>query len=106
YILQLNYGGVTLISLLFLTISYMSLRLFRVLGYRHWYSWFFPFSIFALNFKGFIFAMTPGGRILILLYVFFIFRSAIHRRVVAESLLSERALSDSLAFSNQPAKLR
>ncbi|EMP55943.1 hypothetical protein MSNKSG1_08728 [Marinobacter santoriniensis NKSG1] len=80
YIIQLNYGGICLIFLLGLMVAFMTLRLFSVLGYRHWYSWFFPFSIFALNFKGFIFAMTPGGRFLVLLYVFFIFRTLFKER--------------------------
>src|SRR5690606_21520152 len=72
YIIQLTYGGVVLIISLFSLILYMSIRLFSVLGWHHWYSWFFPLSIAILNFKGFVFAMTPGGRVLILLYLFYV----------------------------------
>ncbi|UGV31817.1 hypothetical protein LO767_04830 [Halopseudomonas aestusnigri] len=80
YILQLNYGGFLLLVLLFFLVLFMSMRLFKVLGFRHWYSWFFPVSILLLNFKGFIFAMTPGGRFLVLLYIFFIFRELMMKR--------------------------
>lgn len=80
YILQLNYGGFLLLMLLFFLVLFMSVRLFKVLGFRHWYSWFFPVSILLLNFKGFIFAMTPGGRFLVLLYIFFIFRELMKKR--------------------------
>ena len=79
YILQLNYGGVIILIFLMLAIAFMSARLFKVLGYKHWFSWFFPISIFVLNFKGFIFAMTPGGRFIFLLYFFFIFKGLVIR---------------------------
>lgn len=79
YILQLNYGGVIILIFLMLAIAFMSARLFKVLGYKHWFSWFFPISIFVLNFKGFIFAMTPGGRFIFLLYFFFIFKALVIR---------------------------
>lgn len=77
YILQLNYGGVIILILLMLAIAFMSVRLFKILGYKHWFSWFFPISICVLNFKGFIFAMTPGGRFIFLLYFFFIFKALV-----------------------------
>ncbi|MDM7483105.1 MAG: hypothetical protein P3W96_014010 [Halomonas sp.] len=79
YILQLNYGGVIILILLMLAIAFMSVRLFKILGYKHWFSWFFPISICVLNFKGFIFAMTPGGRFIFLLYFFFIFKALLVR---------------------------
>jgi hypothetical protein len=72
YIIQLTYGGLFFLISLFSLVVYMIIRLFNVLGWRHWYSWFFPISIAVLNFKGFVFAMTPGGRVLILLYLFYV----------------------------------
>ncbi|SEA52627.1 hypothetical protein [Marinobacterium iners] len=77
YILQLNYGGVIILILLMLAIAFMSVRLFKILGYKHWFSWFFPISICVLNFKGFIFAMTPGGRFIFLLYFYYIFKALV-----------------------------
>lgn len=72
YIIQLNYGGLLLLLLIFVLIFCMSVRLCFVLGVGHWYAFVFPLSIILLNFKGFVFAMTPGGRLLVFLYIFYI----------------------------------
>lgn len=72
YILQLYYGGLILIFLMFSLIYYMSWRLKLSVGTRHWYFMIFIISIIILNFKGFIFAATPGGRILFFIYIYYI----------------------------------
>lgn len=73
YLLQLNYGGMVFLSLIMLFVIYTSIRLFKVLTSVHWFPLFFTLSVLILNFKGFIFAGTPGGRLLFLLYVYFIY---------------------------------
>lgn len=75
YILQLNYGGIILLLLLFILHVYLTLRLNKVIGFSHWFFPVFVLSILLLNFKGFLFAATPGGRFLYFLYIYFVYRS-------------------------------
>ncbi|MDF3125760.1 hypothetical protein [Rheinheimera sp. 1928-s] len=73
YILLLNYAGVFFAFLVVVFFTVCSVRLYFTLGLRNWYFWFFTFSIFFLNTKGFLLAATPGARLLFLLYCYFIF---------------------------------
>ena len=73
YLLQLNYGGLILLMILFLLMFVITYRLYKNFGSSFWYFYFLPISILILNFKGFIFAGTPGGRVLFFLYVYFIY---------------------------------
>ncbi|MDO5687278.1 MAG: hypothetical protein Q4G42_07870 [Neisseria sp.] len=73
YLLQLNYGGILLLSLIILFILVTSARLIKSLKYSHWFTTFLILSILILNYKGFIFAGTPGGRLLFFYYVYFIY---------------------------------
>jgi hypothetical protein len=75
YIIQLNYGGILFLALIMAFVFYLCYRLYKILGWRHWYFIVFTLSVFVLNFKGFIFAATPGGRFLFFLYVYFIYQS-------------------------------
>lgn len=83
YILQLNYGGLIFFSLILLMMVFFSYRLYKVLGLKHWYFIVFVLSIFLLNFKGFIFAATPGGRLLFFLYFYFIYSRTTQKRIIA-----------------------
>ena len=74
FILQLNYGGIIFVLQLMVLMTFLFYRLYKNLGIEHWFFLFFFFSFFLLNSKGFIFAATPGGRLLFLLYVYFILR--------------------------------
>lgn len=73
YILQLNYAGVFFVFILVAMLLFFSLRLALVLGLSNWLTYIFMFSVFLLNFKGFLFAATPGARALFSLYVLSIF---------------------------------
>ncbi len=75
YIIQLNYGGLILLTLILTFVAYSCYRLYKVLGWRHWFVVVFTFSVLILNYKGFIFAATPGGRLLFFLYVYFVYKS-------------------------------
>lgn len=75
YILQLNYGGVILLSMVLLYFVYISKRIARKLTLHHWFPIIFIISIFILNFKGFYLAAIPGNRFLTFLYVYFIYAS-------------------------------
>ena len=73
YIIQLNYGGLLFLIQILVMMMFFSYRLCKTLTWRHWFVSIFICSIIILNFKGFIFAATPGGRILFFLYVFYIY---------------------------------
>ncbi len=72
FILQLNYAGISFLVLIMLFIFFCTYRLIIMLGVTHWFTSFFFFLIIILNIKGFIFAATPGGRLIFLLYMYFI----------------------------------
>jgi hypothetical protein len=72
YILQLYYGGIIFFILIVILMLYMSFRLYKNFGIQNWFFILFVISIFVLNFKGFVFAATPGGRLLFLMYYYFI----------------------------------
>ncbi len=72
YILQLNYGGMMLLMPISILTLFLIIRVFRTLGYRHWFAWIFSFSVVFLNTKGFFFAATPGSRLLFFLYLYFL----------------------------------
>lgn len=74
YILQLNYGGIVLLLLILSFMIYMCWRFYHYFGLKHWYTMFFMFSLLILNFKGFIYASTPGGRLLFFLYIYFLYK--------------------------------
>lgn len=69
YFIQFYYAGILFLLILVLLMTYLSLRLFKVTGINHWFSIVFCFSLFLLNTKGFVFAATPGARLLFLLYI-------------------------------------
>ena len=75
YIIQLNYGGLVLLSMILFYFFYVSRRIIRRLSIHHWFPVVFVFSIFVLNFKGFYLAAIPGNRFLTLLYVYYIYTS-------------------------------
>lgn len=70
YIIQLNYGGIILLLLLLAIVCSSFVKLIKTRGFK-WYALIFLFSILILNFKGFVFAATPGGRMLFFLFIFF-----------------------------------
>ncbi|MCE2615608.1 MAG: hypothetical protein ACTTKN_04545 [Phocaeicola sp.] len=72
YILQLNYGGVFLLTLILCYMLYTSRRFYKIFHFKHWFTFIYIISIFVLNFKGFYFASTPGFRFMSLLYIFYI----------------------------------
>lgn len=72
FILQINYGGFLFLILILVFMGWCSYRLFKVLGPLHWFSGFFVALLIVLNTKGFVFAATPGGRLMFLLYMYFI----------------------------------
>ncbi|MDO5665379.1 MAG: hypothetical protein Q4G63_09005, partial [Bacteroidia bacterium] len=73
YLLQLNYGGLLFLFLIILFILITSVRLIKSLKYSHWFTIFLILSVLILNYKGFVFAGTPGGRLLFFYYVYFIY---------------------------------
>lgn len=73
YILQLNYAGILFSFLVVVFFTICSTRLYYTVGFRSWFFWFFTFSIFFLNIKGFLLAATPGARLLFLVYCYYIF---------------------------------
>ncbi|WP_445427651.1 hypothetical protein [Alishewanella sp. HL-SH05] len=73
YILQLNYAGIFFVFMIVVLFTLCSVRLYFTFGLKHWYFFFFSFSIFFLNTKGFLLAATPGARLLFLLYCYYIF---------------------------------
>lgn len=75
YILQLNYGGIILLSIVLLYFIYISRRMLRKLSIHHWFAAIFIVSIFVLNIKGFYLAAIPGNRFLTFLYVYYIYAS-------------------------------
>lgn len=74
FLLQLNYAGIIIITPISIFILYTSKRIIRNLGGGHWYTPVFIFSLLFLNTKGFLFAATPGGRVIFLIYIYFIYR--------------------------------
>lgn len=72
YVLQLNYAGFILLFLIFFLTFILVLRLYIFFGFSDFFFYIFTFSIFFLNFKGFLFAATPGARFLFLSYMFYI----------------------------------
>ena len=75
YIIQLNYGGLVMLSMILFYFFYVSRRIIKRLTLRHWFPFIFVVSIFVLNLKGFYLAAIPGNRFLTLLYVYFIYTS-------------------------------
>ena len=75
YILQLNYGGITLLFMILFYFIYISRRILHKLSLGHWFTIIFIVSIFVLNFKGFYLAAIPGNRFLTFLYVYYIYAS-------------------------------
>jgi hypothetical protein len=86
YILQFNYGGLIFSLLILAMMVFFSYRLYKVLGLKHWYFIVFVLSIFLLNFKGFIFAATPGGRLLFFLYFYFVYSRTTHKKNYRETI--------------------
>lgn len=74
YVLQLYYGGLIFLILILTLMFYMSFRLYKNLGFNNWFFVLFITAIFLLNVKGFVFAATPGGRLLFLLYYYFLLK--------------------------------
>ena len=72
FILQLNYGGFIFVLMIIFFIYYTSIRLVKTVGVTHWFTLLYILLIITLNIKGFIFAATPGGRLLFLMYMLFI----------------------------------
>ncbi|WP_213522271.1 hypothetical protein [Nonlabens sp.] len=70
YILQIYYGGFFLLFLLGILFINQVKRFSSYYSFKDWYFFIFFSSILILNFKGFIFSATPGGRILILIYLY------------------------------------
>lgn len=70
FILQLYYGGLFIFIPIIFFIAYSAYRLQRTIGINHWFFIIYLFSILVLNTKGFLFAATPGGRVLFFLYVY------------------------------------
>lgn len=77
YILQLQYAGILFLASLLFFLVFCSVRIAFICGRRNWYVYIFVASVFILNFKGFLFAGTPGSRLLFFLYLYFIYRSKI-----------------------------
>lgn len=69
YINQLNYGGITFLTLLFLLFIVQFKRLKSFFGLKNWFVIVFSISILVLNFKGSAFASTPGARFLYTMYI-------------------------------------
>jgi hypothetical protein len=74
FILQIYYGGFTFFALILVFISICTYRLCKTIGIFHWFTSFFFIMVVVLNIKGFIFAATPGGRLLFFLYLYFIYQ--------------------------------
>lgn len=74
YILQLNYAGIFFLALVLIFQGFTSWRVIKCLGMRHWFTYYFVSSLIILNTKGFLFAATPGGRLVFFLYIFFLLR--------------------------------
>ena len=83
YILQLNYGGLLLLGLILLYFGYISVRIYKALGPRHWFTIIFVISVFLLNFKGFYLSAIPGPRFLTFMYVYYILLVRRYRRAKA-----------------------
>lgn len=75
YILQLNYAGLFFVAILLSYQVFASVRIFKLLGVRHWFPFVFVLSMVVLNFKGFLFAATPGGRVVFMLYIYYVLRA-------------------------------
>lgn len=93
--LQLNYAGVFFLILIFLFSGYTSWRIFSVFKRRHWFPYIYTFSIFFLNFKGFLFAATPGGRLLFVLYMYYV---TINSRTISMKLDKRKITKNGHAF--------
>lgn len=81
YIIQLNYGGLILLFLLLLLTLLCTIKLFRTKHYK-WYGFIFLLSIIFLNFKGFVFAATPGGRLLFFLFILFVLKDRFKENIL------------------------
>lgn len=86
YFLQLNYAGIFFVLLLCSFLILCSLRIFMKLGVSSWYPYLFCFSVFFLNLKGFLFAATPGSRLLFLLYIYYVLESTKKSRLQGKLL--------------------
>lgn len=82
YVLQLYYGGIIFLLLILIFMYYCFFRILKILGIKHWYSSFFILIILISNIKGFIFAATPGGRLLFFLYMYFIVKKYKERQLM------------------------
>ncbi|MDH6166703.1 hypothetical protein M2282_001850 [Variovorax boronicumulans] len=74
--LQLNYAGMFFLLVILIFSAYTSWRIFKIMTRRHWFPYIYTFSIFFLNFKGFLFAATPGGRLLFVLYAYYVIKKS------------------------------
>lgn len=81
YIIQLHYAGILFLFALIVFMIFCTIRLALVDGPRNWFLYIFAVSIFFLNTKGFLFAGTPGSRLLFIVYVYFVFRSQLLPRI-------------------------
>lgn len=70
FIIQLYYGGLLLLTPILIFIGFIFNRLQVTIGINHWFFIYFFLSILILNTKGFVFAATPGGRLIFFFYVF------------------------------------
>ncbi len=75
FVLQLNYAGIMFAAILFVFLIWCSLRILIHMGFRSWFAYVFIFSVFFLNTKGFLFAATPGARLIFLMYSYCVFKT-------------------------------
>ena len=81
FVLQLYYGGLIFMSLLVVFLLSMMYRITQIMGLKSWFVILFSVSLIILNTKGFVFAATPGARLLLLLYMYFVFKNTIDNKV-------------------------
>lgn len=71
YIIQLNYGGIYFITLIFCLVISLYLKLY-VFQCKRWFILLFIGTILICNIKGYFILTNPGFRFLMLLYSFYI----------------------------------
>lgn len=80
YLIQLNYGGMLYMLLLFSLVGYMMFRLKFIYKYNRWLIFLFIVTIIISNVKGLFISIIPSFRLLALIYCYFIIEYKMLRR--------------------------
>lgn len=73
FVIQLHYAGIFFTTLLSAFLVLCCYRIAKTNGARCWFFYIFSISVLVLNLKGFLFAATPGARLIFLLYAYCVY---------------------------------